>query len=156
MPRKSDQAIKFLTLELGKKKLDPRLDSQTVLDLYKDDGSVTPEVRQQFSDYCATKKSKAAWQSYWSRLRKIYLNEFENLNPTRNGPGPGPITYPRPTVRFDGDIKGTEAEDNEPPTPRPKASSLSLDLSPSEAATRSLLDLSIKEKKNISADFITI
>ena len=104
MPNKADLAIKFLIQQLTDKKLDPRLDSESVIDLYKNDTTIREEIRHQLTSYISTTKLKSSWQSYWYRLRRCYLNEFENLDPARNGPGPGPIPYPRSTLRFEGDI----------------------------------------------------
>ncbi|KAG7340754.1 hypothetical protein IV203_024297 [Nitzschia inconspicua] len=97
-----------------------RTDSDTVIETYIDDTGVTQEIRDQLSEYVATKKSKQNWQSYWYKLRKAYLNEFENLDPARNAPGPSPVAYPRPTLRFEGDTKGSEEDDNSAPKPRPR------------------------------------
>ncbi|KAG7371723.1 hypothetical protein IV203_017865 [Nitzschia inconspicua] len=113
MPKKSDIAVRFLEKELKNKRLDPRTDSDTVIETYIDDTGVTQEIRDQLSEYVATKKSKQNWQSYWYKLRKAYLNEFENLDPARNAPGPSPVAYPRPTLRFEGDTKGSEEDDQE-------------------------------------------
>ncbi|KAG7341184.1 hypothetical protein IV203_023135 [Nitzschia inconspicua] len=63
-------------------------------------------------------------KDFWNRLNSIdfksYLNEFENLDPARNAPGPSPVAYPRPTLRFEGDTKGSEEDDNSAPKPRPR------------------------------------
>jgi hypothetical protein len=120
MPNKADIAIKFLLQELTDRKLDPRTDSESVLDTYKNDPTISEEIRSQLKSYVATKKGKGNWQSYWCRLRRTYLNEFQNLDPARNGLGPGPIQYPRRTLRFEGDKKGTETEDTSRPTERPR------------------------------------
>lgn len=122
MPTQTDSAIKFISSQLKAKKLDPRSDSDTVIELYTEDESISQEIRDQLKAYVATKKSRGNWQSYWYRLRRSYLNQYKNLDPYREGPGPGPIKYPRPTVRFEGDLKGTEEDDNSPPEPRPRAS----------------------------------
>jgi hypothetical protein len=40
MPNKADPAIKFIIQQLTDKKLDPRLDSESVIDLYKNDTTI--------------------------------------------------------------------------------------------------------------------
>jgi hypothetical protein len=47
MPKKADPAIKFLILELIEKKLDPRTDSESVIDLYKNAPGIKEEIKSQ-------------------------------------------------------------------------------------------------------------
>jgi hypothetical protein len=117
MPKQSDEAIKFLTEELRSKRLDPRADSSDVIELYKS----IPIVGSQLLEYVATAKAKTNWVTYWSRLRKEYLNKYENLNPARDGLGPEPCKYPNRSERYKGDTKGTQEADEAKPAPRPKS-----------------------------------
>jgi hypothetical protein len=47
MPNKADPAIKFLIQQLTDKKLDPRPDSESVIDLCKNDTTIREEIRHQ-------------------------------------------------------------------------------------------------------------
>ena len=81
-----DPAIKFLVAELDACRLDPCTSSDDVIETYKNNAAIGEQLR----GYIATNQPKGNWQTYWNRLKKNYLNKFENLNPSRAAPGPAP------------------------------------------------------------------
>lgn len=112
MPNQADAAIKFLKKKLEDKTLDPPSTSEEVICKFEGD----PLVGAQLRSYVASKKEKGNFQTYWNRLRKSYLNKFENLDPAhQNDTGPDPIEYPRRTVCFEGDNKGMQEDLKGPP-----------------------------------------